>query len=71
MWLTPGRATGRKNSAPKLFMMVELKRGHCTSRSTVLADPPAMVKDKSGGGQTVVGLDPIYDAVQPDVLQQD
>ena len=32
----------------------------CTARSTVLAAPPAMVKDKSGeGGQTAVGLDPI------------
>ena len=43
--------------------------GHCTARSTVLAAPPAMVKDKSGG-QTAVGLDPINDGVQPDVLQR-
>ena len=50
-------------------MMVELKRGNCTAHSTVLATPPAMVKDKSGvGGQTAVGLDQIYDGVQPDVL---
>ena len=35
----------------------------------VLAAPPAMVKDKSGGGQTAVGLDPINEGVQPDVLQ--
>ena len=49
-----GRASGHKNVAPKL------KRGHYTARSTVLAAPPAMVKDKSGeGGQTEVGLDPI------------
>ena len=60
MWLTPGRASGRKkNVAPKLFMMAQLEHGHCTARSTVLAAPPAMVKDKSGeGGQTAVGLDP-------------
>ena len=46
----------------KLLMMVEIKRGHCTPRSTVLAAPPAMVKDKNGeGGQSAVGLDPIYD----------
>ena len=33
--------------------------------------PPAMVKDKSGeGGQTAVGLDPINEGVQPDVLQR-
>ena len=37
----------------------------------VLAAPPAMVKDKSGeGGQTAVGLDPINEGVQPDVLQR-
>ena len=49
------------------FMMAQLKRGHCTTRSTV----PAMVKDKSGeGGQTAVGLDPINEGVQPDVLQR-
>ena len=48
-------------------MMAQLKHGHC---STVLAAPPAMVKDKSGeGGQTAVGLDPINEGVQPDVLQ--
>ena len=29
-----------------------------------------MVKDKSGGGQTAVGLDPIDDGVQPDVQQR-
>ena len=30
-----------------------------------------MVKDKNGeGGQSAVGLDPIYDGVQPDVLQR-
>ena len=47
--------------------MFLLKRGHCT----VLAAPPAMVKDKNGeGGQTAVGLDPIYDGMQPDVLQR-
>ena len=51
-------------------MMAQLKCGHCTARSTVLAAPPAMGKDKSGeGGQTVVGLDPINEGVQPDVLQ--
>ena len=45
--------------------------GHCTARSTVLAAPPAMVKDKSReGGQTAVRLDPINEGVQPDVLQQ-
>ena len=70
MWLTPRRASGRKNVVPKLFMMAKLKRGHCTARSTVLAAPPAIVKDKRGeGGQTAVGLDPITDGVQPDVLQ--
>ena len=72
MWLTPGRASGRKkNVAPKLFMMAQLEHGYCTARSTVLAAPPAMVKDKSGeGGQTAVGLDPINEGVQPDVLQR-
>ena len=72
MWLTPGRASGRKkNVAPKLFMMAQLEHGHCTARNTVLAAPPAMVKDKSGeGGQTAVGLDPINEGVQPDVLQR-
>ena len=35
---------------------------HCTACSTVLAAPPAMVKNKSEErGQTVVGLDPITD----------
>ena len=29
-----------------------------------------MVKDKSGGCQTAVGLDPINEGVQPDVLQR-
>ena len=48
----------------------KLKRGHCIFRSTVLAAPPAMFKDNSGGGQTAVGLDPINDGVQPDVLQR-
>ena len=52
-------------------MMAQLEHGHCTARSTVLAAPPAMVKDKSGeGGQTAVGLDPINEGVQPDVLQR-
>ena len=51
-------------------MMAQLEHGHCTARSTVLVAPPAMVKDKSGeGGQTAVGLDPINEGVQPDVLQ--
>ena len=60
-----------KNVAPKLFMMAQLEHGNCTARSTVLAAPPAMVKDKSGeGGQTAVGLDPINEGVQPDVLQR-
>ena len=71
MWLTPGRVSGRKNVALKLFMMAQLEHGHCIARSTVLATPLAMVKDKSGeGGQTAVGLDPINEVVQPDVLQQ-
>ena len=69
MWLTPGRSSGVKKCAPKLFMRVELNRGHCTTRSTVVAAPPAMGKDKNGG-QTAVGLDPIYDGVQPVVLQR-
>ena len=48
----------------------QLEHRHCTARSTVLAAPPAMVKDKSGeGGQTAVGLDPINEGVQPDVPQ--
>ena len=65
MWLTPGRASGRKNGAPKNFMMAQLEHGHCTARSTVLAAPPVMVKYKSGeGGQTAVGLDPINEGVQ-------
>ena len=52
-------------------MMAQLKRWHCTARSTLLATPPAMVKDKSGeGGQTAVGLDTIYEGVKPDVLQR-
>ena len=62
MWLTPGRASGRKkNVAPKLFMMAQLEHGHCTARSTVLSGDE---------GQTAVGLDPINEGVQPDVLQQ-
>ena len=70
MWLTPGMTTGRKNIAPKLFMMSQLKRGHCTAPNTVLAAPPAMVKDKSGeGGQTAVGLYQINEGVQPDILR--
>ena len=52
-------------------MMAQLEHGHCTAHSTVLVAPPAMVKDKSGeGGQTAVGLDPINEGVQPDVLQR-
>ena len=50
--------------------MAKLKCAHCTARSTVLAAPPAMVKDKSGRGQTEVGLDPFNDGVQSDVLQR-
>ena len=47
-------------------MMAQLEHGHCTARSTVLAAPSAMVKDKSErGGQTAVGLDPINEGVQP------
>ena len=71
MWLTPGRTSGCKHNAAKLFIMAKLKRGPCTARSTVLAAPPAMVKDKSGeGGQTAAGVDPINDGVQSDVLQR-
>ena len=52
-------------------MMAQLEHGHCKARSTVLADPPAIIKDKSGeGGQTAVVLDPINESVQPDVLQR-
>ena len=52
-------------------MMAQLEHGHCIARSTVLAARPAMVKDKSGeGGQTAVGLDPINEGVQLDVLQR-
>ena len=70
MWLTPERASGRKTFLQN-FMMAQLEHGHCTSRSTVLAAPPAIVKDKSGeGGQTAVELDPINEGVQPDVLQR-
>ena len=71
MWMTPGRASGRKkNIAPKLFMMAQLEHRHCTARITVLAAPPDMVKDKSGeGGQTAVRLHPINEGGQPDVLQ--
>ena len=59
MGWTPGRASGRKNVAPKHFMIAQLKRGHCTARSTVL--------DKSEGGQIAVGLDPFNEGVQPDL----
>ena len=52
-------------------MMAQLKHGHCTARSTVLATPPVMVKEKCGdGSQTAIGLDRINEAVQPDVLQR-
>ena len=52
-------------------MMAQLEHEHCTACSTVLVAPPAMVKDKTGkGGQTAVGLDPINEGVQLDVLQQ-
>ena len=52
-------------------MMAQLKCGNCTACSTILETPPAMVKDKSGeGSQTAVGLDPINEGVQPDVLQR-
>ena len=69
MWLTSGRASRHKNVAPKLFMMAQPKRGHCTAHSTLLAVPAAMVKDTIGeGGQTAVGLYPINECVQPDAL---
>ena len=60
MWLMPGRASDRKNVAPKLFMMAQLEHGA----------PPAMVKDKSGeGGHTAVGvLDAINKGLQLDVV---
>ena len=45
----------QKNVAPKIFMMAQLKRGHCTARSTVLAALPAMIKDQSGRGQAPNG----------------
>ena len=52
-------------------MLAQLKQGHCTARSIVLAAPPAMVKDKSGeGGQIAVELDPYNEGVQPDALQR-
>ena len=71
MWLTQEGHSVVKKVAPKLFMMAQLEHGHCTARSTVLAAPPARVKDKSGKrGQTAVGLDPINEGVQPDVLQR-
>ena len=71
MWLTPGRTSGRKkNVAPKLFMMAQLEHGHCTARSTVLAAPPAIWLKSGERGQTAVGLDPINEGVQPDVLQR-
>ena len=71
MWLIQGRATGRKNSAPLLSIMVKLKRGHCTAHGTVLAAPQrSMVKDKSEEeSQTAVRFDPINDGELPDVLQ--
>ena len=51
--------------------MAQLNCGHCTARSTVLASPPAMVKDKIGeGGQTAVGLDPINEGVQPEACSE-
>ena len=52
-------------------MMAQLEHWHCTARSTVLAAQLVMLKYKSGeGGQTAVGLDPINEGVQPDVLQR-
>ena len=52
-------------------MIAQLEHGYCTARSTVLATPPAMVKDNSReGGQTAIGLDPINQGVQSDVLQR-
>ena len=52
-------------------MMAQLEHGHCTTRSIVLATPLAMVKDKSGEtGRTAVGLHPINEGVQPDILQR-
>ena len=50
-------------------MMAQLKRRHCTARSTVLAAPPALAKYQSEGDQTSVSLDAIK-GVQPDVLQR-
>ena len=45
-------------------MLAQLKRGHCTALSTVLATPPSMVKDKSGGGGHIAaGRDPINEGV--------
>ena len=51
-------------------MMAKLKRGHYTVHSTVLAAPPATVKDKGGEAGDCSGLDQIIDGVQPDVLQR-
>ena len=71
MWFEPESVSTRNNYAPKIFLMVDIKRWHCTDRSTVLAAPTARVKDKSReGGHAAVGIDPIYDGVQPGVLQQ-
>ena len=51
--------------------MAQLEHGHCAARSTLLPAPPAIVKDKSGEGcRTAVGLDPINECLQPDVLQR-
>ena len=66
MWLTPGRASGRKNFAPKLFMMgtvqpiVQSWRLHQPWLKTIVRE----------GGHTVVRLYPINEDVQPDVLQR-
>ena len=52
-------------------MMAQLEHGHCTaySKSWWLHQP--WLKTRVGeGGHTAVGLDPINEGVQPDVLQQ-
>ena len=56
MWLTPGRTSGRKKlQNSKTLRDGTLEHGHCTARSTVLAAPPAMVKDKRGeAGQIII-----------------
>ena len=54
----PGRASARKKRCSKTLHDGTTKHGHITARSTVLAAPQAMVKDKSGEG------------VQPAVLQR-